>query len=158
MTDIAFFSDEWAQRAREEINAGPTADERAKKLDEYWNFVDLVRGLIQGSIAIGALDIPGTDGPRYLLLRFGEGSCQEATITDEAGVESANYVLEGAYDDWVALIEGYDVGKTVMYRKLLLVRGPLLDFFKGIYYFVESLACLQRIPTAFPEPAPAAPR
>ena len=45
---------------------------------------------------------------------------------------------------------GFDMGKAVMYRKLLLEKGEVLDFFKSVYYWTESLASIQRIPTAFP--------
>ena len=44
---------------------------------------------------------------------------------------------------------GFDMGKAVMYRKLLLEKGEVLEFFKSIYFWTESLACVQRIPTTF---------
>ena len=50
----------------------------------------------------------------------------------------ATYVLAADYHDWKALFEGYDALRTVMYRKLLLEDGDLLEFFKAIYFFVES--------------------
>ena len=37
-----------------------------------------------------------------------------------------------------------------MYRKLLLEDGDLLEFFKGIYFFVECLALIAKVPTSFP--------
>ncbi len=37
-----------------------------------------------------------------------------------------------------------------MYRKLLLEQGNLLEFFKAIYFFVESLALIAKVPTEFP--------
>ena len=52
----------------------------------------------------------------------------------------ATYVLAADYHDWKALFEGYDALRTVMYRKLLLEEGDLLEFFKAIYFFVECLA------------------
>ena len=42
------------------------------------------------------------------------------------------------------------MGRSIMYRKLLLEQGELLVFFRTVYYWTETLACLQRIPTAFP--------
>ena len=52
------------------------------------------------------------------------------------------------YLDWKALHEGYDAQRTVMYRKMLLEQGNLLEFFKGIYFFVESLAVIGTVPAA----------
>ena len=46
------------------------------------------------------------------------------------------------YRDWKALHEGYDAQRTVMYRKILLEQGDLLEFFKAIYFFVECLAVI----------------
>jgi hypothetical protein len=40
-----------------------------------------------------------------------------------------------------------------MYRKVVLQDGPLLEFFKGIYFFVECLALLASVGTQFPERA-----
>ncbi len=41
------------------------------------------------------------------------------------------------YAGWNALHEGYDAQRTVMYRKILLEDGDLLEFFKTIYFFAE---------------------
>ena len=54
------------------------------------------------------------------------------------------------YPDWKALHEGYDPQRTVMYRKILLEDGDLLEFFKGIYFFVESLAVIGTVPASYP--------
>jgi hypothetical protein len=38
-----------------------------------------------------------------------------------------------------------------MYRKILLEDGDLLEFFKSIYFFVESLAVIGAVSAAYPE-------
>jgi len=43
----------------------------------------------------------------------------------------------------------YDVQRTVMYRKVLLEEGDLLEFFKAVYFFVESLAVIRAVPAAY---------
>ena len=62
----------------------------------------------------------------------------------------ATYVLAMDYADWRALHEGYDAQRTVMYRKILLEQGDLLEFFKAIYFFVESLSVVGAVPAAYP--------
>jgi hypothetical protein len=37
-----------------------------------------------------------------------------------------------------------------MYRKMMLEDGNLLEFFKGIYFFVESLAVIGTMPASYP--------
>jgi putative sterol carrier protein len=66
-----------------------------------------------------------------------------------AAENRTTYLLTGTYADWQDLMGGYDAGKTIMYRKLRLAHGELLDFFKGVYMWTESLACMQKIPTEF---------
>jgi hypothetical protein len=55
------------------------------------------------------------------------------------------------YADWKALHEGYDAQRTIMYRKMLLEDGNLLEFFKTIYFFVECLAVIGTVPARYPE-------
>jgi hypothetical protein len=65
----------------------------------------------------------------------------------------ATYMLAMDYADWRALHDGYDAQRTVMYRKILLEDGNLLEFFKTIYFFVECLAVIGKVPARYPEPA-----
>ena len=78
-------------------------------------------------------------GTRYLVVGLGEGHVTECRVLDESEQVDATYVLAADYHDWKALFEGYDALRTVMYRKLLLEDGDLLEFFKAIYFFVERL-------------------
>src|SRR5258708_4272551 len=63
---------------------------------------------------------------------------------------TATYVLGMDYADWKALHEGYDAQRTVMYRKILLEDGDLLEFFKSAYFFVECLAVIGALPVGYP--------
>ena len=50
------------------------------------------------------------------------------------------------YADWKALHDGYDAQRTVMYRKILVEEGNILEFFKTIYFFTECLAVIGTVP------------
>ncbi len=63
---------------------------------------------------------------------------------------AATYVLAMDYADWKALHDGYDAQRTVMYRKILLEDGKLLEFFKTIYFFVECLSIIGAAPARYP--------
>ena len=57
---------------------------------------------------------------------------------------------------WADLVGGYDAGKAVMYRRFQLEQGDLLDFFRRVYFWVETLALVGRVPAKLPtEPAAA---
>ena len=97
-----------------------------------------------------------------LFVEWGDGvvtGCQIAAPGDPgaprpgdpgAGIH-ATYTLAMDYRDWKALHEGYDAQRTVMYRKMLLTEGDLLEFFKSIYFFVECLAVIGGVPAEYPE-------
>jgi hypothetical protein len=147
-----FFSKEWADEVRDAIEAGPTEGARASKLPEYWDFYKLVRDNYSASWALGVRDLPRELGgsPSYLFVQWGGGHVTDCRIIGPDDPLEATYVLDGDYADWVALLEGYDAQRTVMYRKLLLQEGDLLEFFTAIYFFVESVACLATVKAETP--------
>jgi hypothetical protein len=51
------------------------------------------------------------------------------------------------------MLGGYDVGKMVMYRKLMLEKGDTLQFFMAAFYWTELLAAIQSIPVKVPQQA-----
>ena len=161
MTSTMFMSPSWAYAVRNALDAGPDNQALTEKLPEYWDFYHLVRAGYPSSWALGARDLPEElgGGVRYLLVAWGDNHVTECRVLDESAPIDATYVLAADFHDWKALFEGYDALRTVMYRKLLLEDGDLLEFFKAIYFFVESLALIAKVPTSFPAdakvPAPA---
>jgi len=155
MTEPAFFSKEWAEAVRDALVAGPPEEQRAGKLQEYWDFFELIKSIYPASWALGCRDLPAElgGGPAYLLVRWGGGTVTDCHIIGPDDPLDATYVLGMEYADWRALHEGYDAQRTVMYRKILLEDGSLLEFFKTIYFFVECLALIGQVPAAYGEPA-----
>lgn len=145
-SSAGFFGPEWAERARAAVDAGPDAELRETKLPTYWDWIDRVRGTYGDSWAIGVTDLPG--GPRYLKLSWRDGTCHAAEI---AGPDvDADYVLSGPLAVWRDLLSGDDPGRIIMYRRIRLTSGDVLGFFRGIYFFVESLAAIARVPATLP--------
>ena len=155
MAPAMFLSPSWVEAVRDALDAGPDDETRVGKLPEYWDFYQLVRAGYQSSWALGARNLPAELGgdTRYLLVAWGDDRIVECLLLEEAEPVDATYVLAADYQDWNALHQGYDALRTVMYRKLLLEAGDLLEFFKAIYFFVESLALIAKVPTSFPETA-----
>ena len=85
----------------------------------------------------------------YLFVQWGGGTVTDCQIIAPDDPLQATYVLGMDYLDWKALHEGYDAQRTVMYRKILLEHGNLLEFFKAIYFFVESLAVIGTVPAGY---------
>jgi hypothetical protein len=140
-----FFSKEWADTVRDALTAGPDERLRAGKLQEYWDFFDLIKSMYPASWALGCRDL-GT----YLFIQWSSGEVADCRLIGPDEPLQATYVLGMDYQDWKALHDGYDAQRTVMYRKMLLEEGDLLEFFKGIYFFVESLAVIGAIPARYP--------
>ena len=152
MAEPRFFSKEWADAVREALAGGPSEQVRASKLQEYWDFFELIKGLYPASWALGCRDLPAESGagPAYLYVRWGGGTVTDCQIIGPDDPLEATYVLAMDYADWKALHEGYDAQRTVMYRKILLEDGDLLEFFKSAYYFVECLAVIGAVPAEYP--------
>jgi hypothetical protein len=162
MTAPGFFTSEWAGTVRDALTAGPSEQARAGKLQMYWDFFEKIKGKYASSWALACRDLPGRPGrpggPASLLVEWGDGTvtgCRIAAPGDPGTGVHATYTLAMDYQDWKALHEGYDPQRTVMYRKMLLTEGDLLEFFKSIYFFVECLAVIGGVPAEYPELASA---
>ena len=95
-------------------------------------------------------DLPG-GSPDAIVLELEHGACTGVRLTTRAQAEPrCTYLLAGDRAAWREVMDGYDMGRSIMYRKLLLEHGDVLVFFRTVFYWTETLACLQRIPTAFP--------
>jgi hypothetical protein len=154
----AFFSQEWADSVRDALIAGPSEQAKSEKLQMYWDFFDFIKALYPASWALGCRDLPPELGgsPAYLLVQWEGGTVTSARIIGPDDPLEATYVLAMDYADWKALHEGYDAQRTVMYRKILLEDGDLLEFFKAIYFFAECLAVVGTVAADYPEVAVAA--
>src|SRR5689334_18327835 len=141
-----FFTKEWADAVRDALTAGPDERARAVKLQEYWDFFDFLKSIYPASWALGC-----RDRGSYLFVQWHEGTVTDCRIIGPDDPLQATYVLGMDYRDWKALHDGYDAQRTVMYRKILLEQGDLLEFFKAIYFFVESLAVIGAVPAGYPD-------
>ena len=148
MAEQTFFSKQWADAVREALTAGPDAKARGDKLQEYWDFFELIKSMYPASWALGCRDLGS-----YLFVQWSGGTVTDCRIIGPDDPVTATYVLAMDYADWKALHEGYDAQRTVMYRKILLEDGDLLEFFKTIYFFVECLAIIGSLPAGYPAPA-----
>jgi hypothetical protein len=147
-----FFTKEWADAVRDALVAGPSEQDRAGKLQMYWDFFELIKTMYPASWALGCRDLPAElgDSPAYLYVKWGGGTVTDCQIIGPDDPLEASYVLGMDYADWKALHEGYDAQRTVMYRKILLEDGDLLEFFKAIYFFAENLAIIGAVRADYP--------
>jgi hypothetical protein len=150
-----FFTAEWADAVRAALIAGPSEEARAGKLQEYWDFYQRVKDRYASSWALGCRNLPAElgKGTAHLLVQWGDGTVTDCRVAGPGEPLQATYVLDMDYPDWKVLHEGADAQRTVMYRKILLREGELLEFFTTIYFFVECLAVIGQVPAHYPEPA-----
>jgi hypothetical protein len=143
-----FFGPDWAAAVRDAVDRGPDEELRAGKLPKYWEWIDDVRAQYDATWALEAPDLPAElGGPARLLLQWRQGRCVRAVVgRDEGGDEAADYVLRASYEDWRALLDGADAGRLLMCRRFALQGGEVLRFFRGVYFVVESLAAIGRVP------------
>jgi hypothetical protein len=153
-----FMTDPWAQDIREVFNAWPGDERKASKLQDFWDWIDMIRPFVTGRLALNVRDLPpdaGADGDT-LVLDVDRGAVAAASVTSRAAAQAgAVFLLSGSYADWQEMLAGYDVGKMVMYRKLMLEKGDTLQFFMAAFYWTELLAAIGSVPVRLPEQAPA---
>jgi len=149
-----FMTTGWAESCKAAVNAWPPAERRSSKLQEFWDWIDAVRPTVHGRLALNVRDLPtGAEGDT-LVFDFDAGTATSAAIVDRAVAdETATYLLAGSYDDWKLMLDGYDVGKMVMYRKLMLEKGDTLEFFMAAFFWTELLAAIQSVPVDLLVPA-----
>ncbi|MGH2757960.1 MAG: hypothetical protein ACRDKJ_00180 [Actinomycetota bacterium] len=147
----ALFTEKWASEVREAINSYPDPEYRATKLDLFWNWIEEARKGFTGMLVLGVRDLPvnGSTKPAYATFAVNVGRVTDTAIVDEVP-EEATYVLVGKFEVWKDIIEGYDSGKAVMYRRLRLEKGDVFRFFNRIYFFTESLVALSKVPATLP--------
>ena len=160
MAELEFFSPEWAAAVRHALTAGPPEPVRAGKLQEYWDLFDFIKSVYPASWALGCRGLPAElgGGPAYLIAGWSGGTVTDCRIIGPDEPLAATYVLAMDYADWKALHDGYDAQRTVMYRKILLEEGNLLEFFKAIYFFVECLSIIGAVPARYPARSQPQPR
>ncbi len=142
-----FMTDAWAQELRATINSWPGEKWKASKLQDFWDWIDMISPFVTGRLALTVRDMPSGAAGDTLALEFEAGTVQAASIGERADLEAdAVFLLAGSYADWTAMLEGYDVGKMIMYRKLMLEKGDTLMFFTAAFFWTELLAAIQSVP------------
>jgi hypothetical protein len=142
-----FMTDAWAQELRATANDWPGEERKASKLQDFWDWIDMISPFVTGRLALSVRDMPpGADGDT-LTLDFEAGTVTAAAIRERVAAQAdAVFLLAGSYADWTEMLAGYDVGKMVMYRKLMLEKGDTLMFFTAAFFWTELLAAIQSVP------------
>jgi hypothetical protein len=149
-----FMTAEWAAECQRVINASPDEERKASKLQDFWDWIDMISPFVTGRLALSVRDMPpGGDG-NTLVLDFESGKVTASSVMERGSAEAnAVFLLAGDYADWVSMLDGYDVGKMIMYRKLMLETGDTLMFFTAAFFWTELLAAIQSIPVEALAPA-----
>jgi hypothetical protein len=149
-----FMTQEWAEECQRVINSSPDEERKASKLQDFWDWIDMIRPFVTGRLALTVRDLPPAGDADTLVLDFEGGTVTDASVRERAAAEAdAVFLLAGDYADWLSMLQGYDVGKMVMYRKLMLEKGDTLMFFTAAFFWTELLAAIQSIPVETLEPA-----
>jgi hypothetical protein len=147
-------TDAWAQECGRVINASPDEERKASKLQDFWDWINMIRPFVSGRLALNVRDLPPGGEGDTLVLDFEGGTVTSASVRERGETEAdAVFLLAGDYEDWRSMLDGYDVGKMIMYRKLMLEKGDTLMFFTAAFFWTELLAAIQSIPVETREPA-----
>lgn len=149
-----FMTQEWAQDCQRVLNGWPDAERKASKLQDFWDWIDMIRPFVTGRLALSVRDLPPGGAGDTLVLDVEGGTVTNASVRERGTAEAdAVFLLAGNYADWLSMLDGYDVGKMIMYRKLMLEKGDTLLFFTAAFFWTELLAAIQSMPVETLEPA-----
>ncbi len=147
-----FMTQDWAAEIQRTFNAWPGDERKASKLQDFWDWINMISPFVTGRLALAVSDMPAGGEGDTLVLDFEAGKVITASVRERAEAEAdAVFLLAASYADWLSMLDGYDVGKMVMYRKLMLVKGDTLMFFTAAFFWTELLAAIQTIPVEVPE-------
>ena len=142
-----FMTQDWATQIQRTFNAWPDEERKASKLQDFWDWINMIRPFVTGRLALSVRDLPDGAAGDTLTLDFQAGDVTAASVLSRADAEpGAVFLLAGSYADWQQMLAGYDVGKMVMYRRLMLEKGDTLQFFTAAFYWTELLAAIQSVP------------
>jgi hypothetical protein len=151
-----FMTQDWAAEVQRTFNAWPDPERKASKLQDFWDWINMISPFVTGRLALAVRDMPAGGEGDTLVLGLEAGKIITASVRERADAEAdAVFLLAGSYPDWVSMLDGYDVGKMVMYRKLMLMKGDTLMFFTAAFFWTELLAAIQSIPAEVAARAPA---
>jgi SCP-2 sterol transfer family len=149
-----FMTQDWAGEIQGTFNAWPDDERKASKLQDFWDWINMISPFVTGRLALAVRDMPPVGEGDTLVLDFEAGKIVAASVRERAEAEAdAVFALAGSYADWLGMLDGYDVGKMVMYRKLMLEKGDTLMFFTAAFFWTELLAAIQAIPVEVPSAA-----
>ena len=141
-------SPSWAEEVKDRINSWPDPQRRESKLVDFWDWIEMVKPFVTGRLALSVRQMPPGSDADTLCLDLESGAVVSATVCPRDVAEAdAVFLMAGSYADWTAMLDGYDVGKMVMYRKLMLEKGDTLQFFTAAFFWTELLAAIQSVPT-----------
>jgi putative sterol carrier protein len=145
---FGFLTEEWAETVRERLDHGPSEETLARKQESYWEWIAATRGVYSHTWALGVQERDGSTS--YLHLTWQQGKCAKAGIVAPGEPVSADFVIVGTRDTWRQFLAGeLDHQRMVVDKQLRLVHGNILIFFRAVFFFIECLAVLEKVPTSF---------
>ena len=148
-------SEAWAGEIYALLRDWPDATEQAdeRKSEAYWKYFHRHRESFDGTFALGIRDIPGRDDTPYVCITWGpDGTCTSVTVqpADQAQA-AAKVAMECTYENWLAMVNGYDISKAMTYHQLPLTKGGSMDLLRCVYFVHELIVAALRPTADLPE-------
>src|SRR5277367_5478617 len=111
---LQFMTADWAAECQHVLNGWPDEERKASKLQDFWDWIDMISPFVTGRLALTVRDMPAGGEGDTLVLDLEAGSIKAASVGERAQAEAdAVFLLAGSYADWLSMLDGYDVGKMV---------------------------------------------
>lgn len=152
MSTTMLFGERAPEAVKSLIASWPDEIERndQRKGEKYWQYFDRKRAAFDGTFSLGVSGLPGEPGAQYIAVTFAPGGDVSAVrvVSRDEAIASSKIAMEAKLDDWVAIVEGYDIGKAMTYHMLPLTKGGSLDLLQCVYFLHELLTIMTRVDTS----------
>jgi len=91
-----FMSADWAAECQRVLNGWPDEERKASKLQDFWDWINMIRPFVTGRLALSVRDLPPGGAGDTLVLDLEGGTATGASVRERGAAEAdAVFLLAG---------------------------------------------------------------
>lgn len=138
------FSEAWVKQVEKEMKFGPCAERKKNVHQSYWRWIQKCKQDLNIQLAL-ELKMKG-DERSYGFFNICNGEVTESCFGENCEGQ-VDIILSGTELDWLGVIAGvHDLSLSIISQTIKLRKGNMHFFLRRIYFFIELLLCLRRVP------------
>lgn len=138
------FSEAWVKQVEKEMKYGPCEERKKNVQQSYWKWIHKCKQDVNIQLALELRKEGDERSYAFFEICNGEVIGSRFGENDDGQVD---FILSGAERDWLGVIVGRrDMSLSIISQTIKLRKGNMHFFLRRIYFFIELLLCLRRVP------------